>query len=176
MNVRETEIPGVLAIEPAVASDARGTFVELFQSRALAAQGWSGTFVRSALSHNRLRGTLRGLHFQRPPHADAKLVTCVRGALFDVVADVRPGSPTFGRWIGMELTDANQRAIFLPEGVAHGFLTLSDDATMLYHLGAYYDRAASSGVRWDDPALAIDWPDVPTVISEQDQRWDALAR
>lgn len=176
MTIRGTEVAGVLVIEPAVASDARGTFVELFQARALAAHGWSGSFVRSALSHNRRRGTLRGLHYQRPPHADAKLVTCVRGALFDVVADVRPGSRTFGRWVGMELTEANQLALFLPEGVAHGFLTLSDDATMLYHLGAYHDRAASSGVRWDDPALAIAWPGAPAVISEQDRQWDALAR
>lgn len=176
MNVHETELPGVLVIEPAVAADARGTFMELYQARVLAAHGWSGAFVRSALSHNRQGGTLRGLHFQRPPHADAKLVTCVRGSLFDVVADVRSGSPTFGRWIGMELSEANQRAVFLPEGVAHGFLTLSGDVTMLYHLGAYYDREASSGVRWNDPALAIEWPGAPAVISEQDQRWEALAR
>jgi dTDP-4-dehydrorhamnose 3,5-epimerase len=176
VSVRDTAIPGVLVVEPAVAADIRGTFMELFQARTLAAHGWSGSFVRSALSHNRQRGTLRGLHFQRPPHADAKLVTCVRGALFDVVADVRPASPTFGRWVGMELTEANQLALFLPEGVAHGFLTLTDEATMLYHLGAYYDRDSSSGVRWDDPALAIAWPGAPVVISEQDRQWDALSR
>jgi dTDP-4-dehydrorhamnose 3,5-epimerase len=176
VTVRAADIPGVLVVEPAASSDARGTFIELFQARTLAAHGWSGAFVRSALSHNGQRGTLRGLHFQRSPHADAKLVTCVRGALFDVVADVRSGSPTFGRWIGMELSAANQRALFLPEGVAHGFLTLTDDATMLYHLGAYYDRDASSGVRWDDPLLAIEWPDAPAIISDQDRQWEALAR
>ena len=175
MTVRTVDIPGVLVVEPAVSSDARGTFLELFQARTLAGHGWSGAFVRSALSHNRQRGTLRGLHFQRAPHADAKLVTCVRGALFDVVADVRRDSPTFGRWLGMELSESNQRALFLPEGVAHGFLTLSDDATMLYHLGAYYDRESSAGVRWDDPRLGIQWPAAPAVISDQDRQWEALA-
>ena len=174
--VRAADIPGVLVVEPAVSSDARGTFMELYQAQTLAAHGWAGGFVRSALSHSRQRGTLRGLHFQRPPHADAKLVTCVRGALFDVVADVRRESLTFGHWIGMELSETNQRALFLPEGVAHGFLTLTDDATMLYHLGAYYDRESSSGVRWDDPLLSIAWPVAPAIISDQDRRWEPLAQ
>ena len=176
MTVRTTRIPGMLVIEPGVATDERGFFAELFQQRELAARGWTGRFVRSALSHNRSRGTLRGLHYQRAPHADAKLVTCVRGALCDVVADVRPESPAFGTWESVELTDANRACVFVPEGVAHGFETLADDTTVLYHLGAYYDREASTGVRWDDPTLSIAWPLAPAVLSDQDRAWGLLAR
>ena len=176
MTVRTTRIPGMLVLEPDVAADERGTFAELFQQRELVRHGWTGAFVRSALSHNRRRGTLRGLHYQRSPHADAKLVTCIRGALWDVIADVRPDSPTFGTWESVELTEDNRVSVFLPEGVAHGFETLTDDTTMLYHLGAYYERQASAGVRWDDPSLAIAWPIAPAVLSDQDRGWGLLAR
>jgi dTDP-4-dehydrorhamnose 3,5-epimerase len=119
---------------------------------------------------------LRGLHLQRAPHADAKLVTCVRGAFFDVVADVRPGSPAFGTWEAVELTADNHRSVFLPEGLAHGFQTLVDDTTVLYHLGAYYEPSASAGVAWDDPTLAIAWPLPPAVMSPQDRQWPGLTR
>ena len=176
MTVRTTCIPGMLVIEPGVAADERGTFAELFQQRELAARGWTGAFVRSALSQNRHRGTLRGLHYQRAPHADAKLVTCVRGAMWDVIADVRPESPAFGTWESVELTEDNRVSVFLPEGVAHGFETLTDNTTVLYHLGAYYDRQSSAGVRWDDPALAITWPFAPAVMSDQDRAWGLLSR
>jgi dTDP-4-dehydrorhamnose 3,5-epimerase len=176
VTVRTTRIPGMLVIEPGVAADDRGFFAELFQQRELAAHGWSGAFVRSALSHNRRRGTLRGLHYQRAPHADAKLVTCIRGAMWDVIADIRPESPSFGSWESVELTADNRVCVFLPEGVAHGFVTLTDDTTVLYHLGAYYERQASAGVRWDDPTLAIAWPVAPAVVSDQDRSWELLAR
>ena len=155
MTIRPGRIPGVLVIEPVVARDDRGSFVELYQARLLAERGWPGPFVRSALSHNHRRGTLRGLHFQRAPQQEAKLVTCVGGAVYDVVADVRPESPTFGTWEGFELTPENRRVVFLPEGVAHGFQTLADDSTVMYHLGAYYARDLGDGIRWDDPTLAI---------------------
>ncbi len=176
MNVRATSIPGLLVIEPAVIGDDRGSFTELYQSRVLAAHGWSGAFVRSALSHNRRGGTLRGLHFQRAPFAEAKLVTCIRGAMFDVIADVRPDSPAFGRWEAVELSADNRQAVFLPEGVAHGFQTLADDTTVLYHLGAYYEKAASAGVRWDDPTLNVPWPRPVSVMSDQDRAWGPLSR
>ena len=176
MTVRTTRIPGVLVIEPPVAADERGTFAELFQQRELARHGWNGGFVRSALSHNRRRATLRGLHYQQAPHADAKLVTCIRGAMWDVIADVRPESPAFGTWESVELTEDNRVSVFLPEGVAHGFETLTDNTTVLYHLGAYYDRQSSAGVRWDDPALAITWPFAPAVMSDQDRAWGLLSR
>lgn len=164
----------MLLIEPTVSSDDRGSFAELFQARELARHGWQGGFVRSALSHNRLRATLRGLHFQRAPHADAKLVTCVRGAVYDVAADTRVGSSAYGTWEGVELTAENRLAVFLPEGVAHGFETLADDSTVLYHMGAYYERDAGGGVRWDDPTLAIAWPLPPAVMSDQDRAWGPL--
>jgi len=176
MTIRTTRIPGMLVIEPSVATDERGTFAELYQMRELQRHGWQGGFVRTAMSQNRRRATLRGLHFQRPPFADAKLVTCVRGAMFDVVADVRPDSPAFGTWEAVELTEENRVCVFLPEGVAHGFQTLVDDTTMLYHIGAYYAPASAGGVCWDDPTLAIAWPLPPSVLSEQDRTWGPLQR
>ncbi len=171
-----TRVTGALLFEPSPATDERGWFAELYQLRELRAHGWGGEFVRTALSFNAQAGTLRGLHFQRAPHQDAKLVTCVTGAIFDVVADIRPDSPTFGHWDAFELSATNRRAVFLPEGVAHGFLTLSDDATVLYHLGAYYAREAGDGIRWDDPTLAIRWPGQPMTLSAQDQQWGTLTR
>jgi dTDP-4-dehydrorhamnose 3,5-epimerase len=176
MTIRSTRIPGAYIVDAAVSADARGSFAELFQLRALAELGWKGHFVRSAISFNPERATLRGLHFQRPPHQDAKLVICLTGALFDVVADIRPESPAFGTWEAFELSPGSQRAIFLPEGVAHGFQTLADDTTVLYHIGAYYAHDASDGVRWDDPTLAIQWPTPPAVMSEQDRKWGLLCK
>jgi dTDP-4-dehydrorhamnose 3,5-epimerase len=176
VTIRTTRIPGMLVVEPSTASDDRGTFTELYQARELARHGWRGAFVRTAISHNRRRATLRGLHFQRPPWADAKLVTCLRGAMFDVVADVRPSSPAFGSWEGVELTAENRTCVFVPEGVAHGFETLDDETTLLYHIGAYHEPDASAGVRWDDPALGIAWPLPPVVLSDQDRAWGPLAR
>jgi len=167
-------IPGVFLLEPSVSSDDRGWFAELFQSRQLTEHGCNGHFVRTALSYNREAGTLRGLHFQRPPHGDPKLVTCVTGTMFDVVADIRPDSPAYGRWESFELTAANRRLVLMPEGVAHGFETLAADTTVLYHLGAYYAREAGAGVRWDDPTLAIAWPAPPASISDQDRAWGFL--
>jgi dTDP-4-dehydrorhamnose 3,5-epimerase len=167
-------IAGVRLIEPAVSTDERGWFAQLYEERELAAAGFAARFVRSALSFNRHASTLRGLHFQRPPHEDAKLVTCVAGALFDVVADIRPGSATFGGWMGFELSAANRRVLALPAGTAHGFLTLLPDTTVLYHIGAYYVPGSGSGIRWDDPTLAIEWPAVPEVMSQQDRVWELL--
>lgn len=176
MTAPVCRLAGVRVIEPRYTADARGWFSELYQAREIAAAGGSQPFVRSALSHNRARGTLRGLHFQRPPHADAKLVTCVSGRLFDVVADLRPESPTFRQWEAFELSADNRRAIFIPEGVAHGFQTLAAGTTVLYHIAAYYQGDAGSGARWDDPALNITWPLEPTEMSDQDRAWELLPR
>jgi dTDP-4-dehydrorhamnose 3,5-epimerase len=176
VKIHPSRIEGVFLIEPTSAADDRGSFTEVYQLRALAEHGWHGSFVRSALSQNHRRGTMRGLHFQRSPHQEAKLVICVSGSLYDVVADVRPGSPTFGQWEGFELTPENRRAVFLPEGVAHGFQTLADATTVHYHLSDYYAPQLGDGVRWDDPTLAVQWPIPPTVVSEQDRRWGFLSR
>jgi dTDP-4-dehydrorhamnose 3,5-epimerase len=176
VTVTPTAVPGAFVVEPAVAADERGWFAELYQLRELAAHGCEATFVRTALSFNARRGTLRGLHFQREPHGEAKLVTCIRGAVHDVFVDVRPDSPAFGRWDSIELTEENRRAVFLPRGFAHGFQTLVDGTTLLYHLAGYYVREAAGGVRWDDPGLAIAWPLPPAVLSEQDRGLGVLTR
>ena len=176
MIIHPTRVHGAFLIEPSIFADDRGSFAEVYQLQALAERGWHGSFVRSALSHNNQRGTLRGLHFQRAPHSEAKLVICIRGAVYDVMADVRPDSPTFGQWDGFELTPENRRVLFLPEGVAHGYLTLCDESTVHYHLSAYYAPQHGDGVRWDDPTLAIQWPLAPSILSEQDKRWGALTR
>jgi dTDP-4-dehydrorhamnose 3,5-epimerase len=176
MIFQDTAVHGAHLITAMTISDARGSFTEVFQLRELAARGWHGSFVRSAISHNHRRGTLRGLHLQRAPHAEAKLVTCIRGSVFDVVADVRPDSPTFGRWAGYTLTPDNGLALFLPEGVAHGYQTLEDDTTVHYQMSDYYAPQLGDGICWNDPTLCVEWPLPPFALSEQDQRWGRLTR
>jgi dTDP-4-dehydrorhamnose 3,5-epimerase len=171
-----TRVQGAFLIEPTTFADERGSFTEVYQLQALAERGWRGSFVRSAISHSHARGVLRGMHFQRSPHSEAKLVICVLGAVYDVMADVRPGSPTFGLWDAFELTPENRRALFLPEGVAHGYQTLSENSTVHYQLSDYYAPHLGDGIRWDDPTLAIRWPLPPSMLSEQDRRWGFLTR
>jgi dTDP-4-dehydrorhamnose 3,5-epimerase len=158
MKIETTALDGVLLFTPRVHGDARGFFLESFNERAFdAAVGAPVRFVQD--NHSRsARGVLRGLHFQRAPHAQGKLVRVVRGAVFDVAVDIRPGSATFGRWVGAELSADNHRQMWIPPGLAHGFLVLSDDADFLYKTTDYYAPAAEGAVRWDDPDLAIDWP------------------
>lgn len=132
--------------------------------------GLACEFVQTSVSHNAVAGTLRGLHFQAPPHEEDKLVTCVRGSLFDVLLDLRRDSPTFRSWFGVELSAGNGRSVFVPAGLAHGFQTLEDETTVLYNISAYYRPEAARGVRWDDPAFGIEWPPAETrVISERDR-------
>jgi dTDP-4-dehydrorhamnose 3,5-epimerase len=160
MNVQTTAIPGVMILEPKVFGDARGFFIESFNQRVFdEAVGAPTTFVQDNHSRSR-RGVLRGLHFQRGPHAQGKLVRVVGGAVFDVAVDVRAGSPSRGRWVGVELSAANHRQLWIPPGLAHGFLVLSDSADFLYKTTAYYSPADEVAVRWDDPELAIAWPDL----------------
>jgi dTDP-4-dehydrorhamnose 3,5-epimerase len=153
-----TALPGVLILEPRVFGDERGFFLESFNQQAFdAAVGQHVAFVQD--NHSRsARGVLRGLHFQKPPHAQGKLVRVVQGRVFDVAADVDPASPTFGRWVGVELSETNHRQLWIPPGYAHGFLVLSDSADFLYKTTAYYAPQHEGGVRWDDPRLAIAWP------------------
>jgi len=159
MNVIETAIPGVLILEPKVFGDARGFFLESFNQRVFdEAVGTHVDFVQD--NHSRSsRGILRGLHFQRGAHAQGKLVRVAAGAVFDVAVDIRPGSATFGRWVGAELSADNHRQLWIPPGLAHGFLVLSDSADFLYKASAYYAPQEEGAVRWDDPDLAIAWPD-----------------
>jgi dTDP-4-dehydrorhamnose 3,5-epimerase len=160
MNVVKTAIDGVLVFEPKVFGDARGFFFESFNQRVFDdAVGPGVHFVQD--NHSRsARGVLRGLHFQLEPHAQGKLVRVAAGAVFDVAVDIRPGSPTLGQWVGVELNAENHRQLWIPAGLAHGFLVLSETADFLYKTTDYYAPQAEGSLRWNDPTLAIAWPDV----------------
>lgn len=160
MQVTPTAIAGVVVLEPKVFGDERGFFLESFNERAfVGATGVEARFVQD--NHSRsTRGVLRGLHYQLGAHAQGKLVRVVRGSVFDVAVDIRPGSPTLRRWVGVELSEANGKQLWVPAGLAHGFLVTSDSADFLYKTTAYYAPAAERAIRWDDADLAIDWPDV----------------
>jgi len=160
MNVVKTDIDGLLILEPKVFGDARGFFYESFNQQAFnAATGLDVQFVQD--NHSRSsKGVLRGLHYQLPPHAQGKLVRCVRGAVFDVAVDIRSGSATFGKWVGVELSEDNNRQFWIPPGFAHGFVTLTDSADFLYKTTAYYAPTHDRSVLWSDPAIGIVWPDL----------------
>ena len=170
MNVITTAIEGVLILEPKVFGDARGFFMESFNQKTFNdAVGREVVFVQD--NHSRsAKGVLRGLHYQLPPHAQGKLVRVTQGSVFDVAVDIRRGSPTFGKWVGVELTGENHRQLWLPAGMAHGFLVTSESADFLYKTTGYYAPAAERCIRWDDPALAIDWPTrgTPPIVSGKD--------
>jgi len=169
MIFRETALAGVLLIEPERQCDARGHFSRAFCRDEFTAQGLNGAFVQVSTSMNKLRGTLRGLHYQAAPSAEDKLVRVVRGAAFDVAVDLRPGSVTYGGWISAELSADNGRMLYIPPGCAHGFQTLEDDTEILYMIAPNHDPAASRGVRWDDPTLKIAWPIADPIMSARDR-------
>ena len=177
MRVTPTAIPGVLVIEPRVFGDERGFFFESFNQRAFdAAVGAPIAFVQD--NHSRSsRGVLRGLHFQLEPHAQGKLVRVVQGAVFDVAVDIRRGSPTYGQWVGVELSATNRQQLWLPPGMAHGFLVLSEHADFLYKTTAYYAPEAERCIAWNDPAIGIAWPDVGSApqLSARDAAAPGLA-
>lgn len=177
-TVTPTDIAGVLILEPRIYRDARGFFFESFSQRDFeAATGLTGiAFVQD--NHSRSsKGVLRGLHYQLSPAEQGKLVRAVRGAVFDVAVDIRRDSPTFGRWVGVELSEYNHRQLWIPPGLAHGFLTLSDSADILYKTTAYYSPAHERCIRWDDSALGIAWPalEVPLILSDKDRAGRCLA-
>lgn len=174
MRFSETELNGVWLMEPSPSTDERGSFTRTFCEREMADHGLATRFVQHSRSRSIRKGTLRGMHFQEPPHAEIKIVSCVRGAIFDVVVDLRPGSPTRHQWLGFELTPGNMRQLYIPEGFAHGLQTLTDDAEVGYLVSQFHAPHAASGVRYDDPAFAIDWPMAPTVMSERDKSWPML--
>jgi len=177
MQVTPAALPEVLLIEPKVFGDERGFFAETWNQRAFdAAVGRETRFVQDNHSRSR-QGVLRGLHYQRPPHAQGKLVRVVAGSVFDVAVDVRRESPNFGRWVGFELSAANQRQMWIPPGFAHGFLVLSDSADFLYKTTDYYAPASEGCVRWDDPAIGIDWPalDLAPTLAAKDRDAPPLA-
>ena len=168
MNFTELDIGGVFLLEPERHEDDRGYFARTYCERELEEQGLAVRAVQSSVSYNRRRGTLRGIHFQWPPSTETKLVRCSRGAIFDVVADLRPESETYGRTLTVELSDSNGWQLFLPAGIGHGFLTLQDDTEVSYTMSDFYVPGLDGGYRWDDPVLAVDWPFEPSVVSERD--------
>jgi dTDP-4-dehydrorhamnose 3,5-epimerase len=176
MRFEQSSLSGVWVIELEPLYDDRGAFARTFDTEELAARGLGMEVVQCDAAFTSRRGTLRGMHYQAAPHGEPKLVRCVRGAAFHVAVDLRPESPTYRRWFGIELSEANRRSLFTPPGVAHGSQTLVDDCEALYLMGRRYVPEAARGVRWDDPAFAIQWPSVADggvrTLSERDRAFD----
>lgn len=168
MEISQTKLPGVYLITPRVFGDSRGWFMENWNERELVNAGLCYTFVQDNHSYSAQRGILRGLHIQRDPHAQAKLVRCCRGTILDAAVDVRRGSPTYLQWVAFELSAENKRQLLIPRGFLHGFLTLTDDVEVLYKADAYYAPAADRSVRWNDPAIGVDWGIEAPVLSAKD--------
>lgn len=168
MRFSTTAVDGVLLIDLDAAEDARGFFARTFCEEEFARAGLSLRPRQINLSHNRDALTLRGLHYQAAPHEEAKIVHCVRGRVFDVAVDLRPASATYRRWAAAELAPEARRMLYIPPGCAHGFLTLEADSDILYVMGTAFVSDAARGVRWNDPAFGIDWPNTPRVLSERD--------
>lgn len=168
MKVIPTELPGVRLIELEPVRDDRGWFIATFRASALRAAGLDATIAQCASSHNHRAGTLRGVHFQAGADAESKYVRCTRGRTFDVVLDLRRDSPTFRKWMGLELAANDHRMVYIPPGCAHGFLTLEDDTELSYFLSHEYRAGRDLGVRWNDPAFGIRWPRAVAVISPRD--------
>lgn len=169
MRFIETSLAGALLIDIEPALDERGLFARTYCEREFAAHGISCRFVQCNTSYNRRKHTLRGLHYQVEPSAEDKLVRCARGAVYDVIVDLRPNSPTRLFWFAADLTEHNRRAVFVPRGFAHGYKTLVDDSEVCYQVSAFYDPAAGRGVRWNDPRLAIEWPPGEPILSDRDR-------
>ena len=172
MIFTETELPGAFVIDVDPREDERGFFARAWCEREFEDHGLSTRVVQCNLAYNRVKSTLRGLHYQAAPHAEVKLVRCTRGAVYDVIVDLRTDSPTFRRWIGVELTAENRRLLYIPEGFAHGYQTLEDGTETYYQVSAFHEPAAERGVRWNDPTFAIAWPPAERrVISAKDEAW-----
>jgi dTDP-4-dehydrorhamnose 3,5-epimerase len=177
MQLETRDLPGVMLLTPRRHGDERGYFAETFRADLFAAEVGAFPFVQDNESLSRRAGTIRGLHFQSEPHAQGKLVRCTAGALFDVAVDIRVGSPTFGQWMGEELTPENGKQLWIPPGFAHGFCTLVPDTVISYKVtGGYYNAECDKGVAWDDPAIGIQWPDVAdaATLSAKDRQQPLL--
>lgn len=168
MRIVETTLPGVLIVELQPIEDERGFFARTWCQNTWQQWNLDSRLVQCNLSYNRRRGTLRGMHYQAEPHGEAKLVRCTAGAIYDVALDLRPDSPGYRHWVAVELTAANRRGLYIPEGVAHGFQTLTDDAEVLYQMSEFYHPESARGVRWNDPAFGIVWPIEVTSVSPRD--------
>lgn len=172
MKFTQTGIEGAFVIEIEPHLDDRGFFARAWCRREFEKRGIQFEFVQANIAFSKEKGTLRGMHFQNAPHAEAKFLRCVKGEIFDVIIDLRPDSPTFKHWFGIELTAENHKIIFIPEGFAHGYLTTAADTEVFYLVSAFYSPDAEGGVRWDDPAFGIEWPMVGNLtMSEKDRSW-----
>lgn len=176
MHFAKTSIEGAVVIDPAPHADARGRFMRAWCREEFADQGIAFAPVQANMGFSTKRGTVRGMHFQDAPASEAKLVRCTRGAMFDVVLDLRPESPSYRSWHGVELSGENGRMLYLPEGCAHGYQTLEADTEMHYMTSAFYTPSAVRGARFDDPAFGIVWPLAVSEISEQDRNWPLAGR
>jgi dTDP-4-dehydrorhamnose 3,5-epimerase len=175
MDFIKTSFDGLFLIKPKVFRDARGFFLEFYSKRPFAERGIDFNFVQDNHSLSAPTGVVRGLHFQNPPHAQAKLVRVTRGAAYDAVVDLRKKSPTFGKWEGFELTEDNFHMLFIPRGFAHGFCTLADNTELMYKNDNFYTPSAERGIRWDDPTLGIVWPVKEPILSEKDLKLPLFA-
>ena len=176
MNIQKTDLAGALVIEPDRFGDHRGFFAETYSKRIYTARGINATFLQDNHSLSATVGTVRGLHFQSPPHAQDKRVRCGRGAIFDVAVDIRRGSPTYGRWVGYTLSAENGAQLYIPAGFAHGFATLMPDSEIVYKCSDYYAPETEGSLRWDDPEIGIEWPlTTAPVLSEKDAKAPLLA-
>ena len=176
MIFTETPLPGAFVLDPERLADERGFFARIYDPRELAGRGLNPNVEQSSLSFNPKKGTLRGMHFQKPPFAEAKLVRCTRGAVHDVIIDLRRESTTHLRHFGALLDAENRRLLYVPEGFAHGYLTLTDDAEVTYQISARYSPEHASGVRWNDPAFGIRWPGEVVLINERDRSYPDYRR
>lgn len=164
-------IPGACVIRPDKIGDDRGFFARVWCQREFEAQGLCIRVAQANISHSRRKGTLRGMHYQVPPATETKLVRCTRGAIYDVILDLRPGSPTRCEWVGVELTAEDRSMLYVPRGFAHGFQTLTDDAEVFYQVSEFYSPENERGLRYNDPSIGIEWPEEVTVISDKDRSW-----
>lgn len=175
MVFHETKIKGVFEIHLEPKADERGFFARSWCERECESAGINPKVVQCNLSFNARKGTLRGMHYQAHPHAEAKLVRCTRGAIYDVAVDLRSDSPTFKQWLGATLTAGNRKMLYIPEGCAHGFLTLEDETEVFYQMSEFYHADLGQGVRWNDPAFGIVWPDEVHIIAERDRTYPDFA-
>lgn len=171
MKFATTTLKDAVLIEPEPRTDERGFFARTYCRNEFAAAGLETDFVQGNMSFNHARGTLRGMHFQYAPHEEVKVVRCIRGAIYDVIVDLRPESPSYLKWQGFELTEENGLQLYVPCGFAHGFLTLCEEAAVAYQVSAFYTPGAEGGVRWNDPRFGIEWPADVAVLSPKDAAW-----
>ena len=169
MKATETNLKGVYIIEPKVFGDERGWFMESWSKQKFEAAGFNIDFVQDNHSFSADKGTLRGLHYQTEPMAQAKLIRCSKGAIFDVAVDIRKGSPQYKKWVGVELSAENKKQLFIPHGFAHGFITLTNDVEVQYKADNFYAPHYDGNIRWDDPDIAIEWPIKPVILSDKDK-------